>query len=77
MNMEAPSNQDKFRRYRANKKAQGLKEVRMWVPDPSSERFKAEIAAFEEYQRNSNEERDIMAFIEAVADDSLKDIPPY
>jgi Protein of unknown function (DUF3018) len=43
MNAESPRDQDKFRRYRARKKAAGLKEVRMWLPDVHSPEFKAVI----------------------------------
>jgi Protein of unknown function (DUF3018) len=34
-----PKRQDKFRAYRARKKAAGLREVRFWVPDVHSKEF--------------------------------------
>jgi Protein of unknown function (DUF3018) len=42
MNDASPVKSDKFRAYRARKKAQGLREVRFWVPDMRSAAFKAE-----------------------------------
>lgn len=33
MNDLSPKRQDKFRAYRARKKAAGLREIRMWIPD--------------------------------------------
>ena len=49
MNDQSPARSDKFRRYRAKKKAQGLREIRMWVPDVNApgfqERLDREIAA--------------------------------
>ena len=49
MNAETPGSQDKFRRYRAAKKARGLKEYRIWAPDWDSAEFKAEMARAESY----------------------------
>lgn len=40
--MNAPPKQSKFQAYRARKKALGLREVRMWVPDTRSPEFIAE-----------------------------------
>ncbi len=77
MNAETPGKLSKFQRYRARKKAQGLKEVRMWVRDPNTPEFKAEMAAFAEWQRNSEEEREINRFAEALLEDALKNLPPY
>ena len=42
MNELGPKRQDKFRAYRARKKAQGLREVRLWVPDLRSPEMQAE-----------------------------------
>jgi Protein of unknown function (DUF3018) len=76
MNAETPREQDKFRRYRARKKAQGLREVRLWLPDVNSAEFKAQMAVIEKELLASSEEREIALFMEAVLDDVLKDIPP-
>ncbi len=77
MNAETPGHQDKFRRYRARKKAAGLKEVRLWLPDTKSAEFKAQMERFAEYQRTSVEEREAMEFIEGHMAEVLKNIPPY
>ena len=42
MNDASPARLDKFRAYRARKKAAGLREVRMWLPDTRSPEFFAE-----------------------------------
>jgi ferric-dicitrate binding protein FerR (iron transport regulator) len=77
MNAQSHGKLSKFQRYRARKKAAGLKEVRLWVRDPQSPQFKAEMEAFAEWQRNSKSEREAIEFIEAAMADVLKDIPPY
>lgn len=70
MNDSSPSRQDKFRRYRARKKARGLKEIRMWVPDVNApgfqERLDREIAAINA-SRSSREALDWIE--EVIADD--------
>jgi hypothetical protein len=70
MNDSSPARQDKFRRYRARKKAQGLREVRLWVPDVRApgfqDRMDKQIAAINE----SGTHRDALDWIEEViADD--------
>ena len=77
MNAETPKPQDKFRRYRARKKAAGLKELRMWLPDVHSAEFKAEMARAARELNGSQSEREAMDFIEAAMADTMKDIPPY
>lgn len=54
-------------RYRAAKKAAGLKEVRLWVPDTSNPEFLAQLKRDMEAIRNDPDEAEVMAFIEAVA----------
>lgn len=76
MNMESPKNQDKFRRYRANKKAQGLKEVRMWLPDVKSAEFKAKMERAEREYRALPADPGLEAFMDEVLADAFKDIPP-
>ncbi len=49
MNAETPGSQDKFRRYRAAKKAAGLKEYRIWARDWDSPEFRAEMDRAEAY----------------------------
>jgi hypothetical protein len=56
---------DKFSRYRASKRSQGLKLVRLWVPDPEAPGFRAEAERQAALLRGAAEEREVMDFIEA------------
>ena len=75
MNMEAPKDQDKFRRYRANKKARGLREIRLWVRDPNTPEFKDEMKRAAAELGKSKAEHEAMDFIWATMDDTMKDEP--
>jgi hypothetical protein len=55
-------------RYRAAKKAAGLKEVRLWVYDTSNPEFRARLRRDMEAVRKSEQERRDIAFVEAVTD---------
>lgn len=55
-------------RYRAAKKAAGLKEVRLWVYDTSNPEFRARLQRDMEATRKSEQERLDIAFVEAVTD---------
>jgi hypothetical protein len=59
-------------RYRAAKKAAGLKEVRLWVYDTANPEFRARLQRDMEAVRKSESEAEVMAFVEA-----LVDWPPY
>lgn len=76
VNAETPRDQDKFRAYRARKKAAGLREVRLWLPDANSAEFKAQMARIEQELRMSKDERDFALHIDAALDEALQDIPP-
>lgn len=69
MNDSSPDRQDKFRRYRARKKAQGLREIRMWVPDVDApgfqERLDRQIAAI----NASKSHREALDWIDGVIGD--------
>ncbi|HEV2747588.1 MAG TPA: antitoxin MazE-like protein [Allosphingosinicella sp.] len=70
MNDSSPARQDKFRRYRARKKAQGLRQIRLWVPDVNApgfqEKLDRQIAAINASRSN----RETLDWIEEViADD--------
>jgi len=70
MNEQGPKRHDKFRAYRARKKAQGLKQIRMWVPDVNAPGFKALLEREVEILRASRTEKEALDFIEAaIADD--------
>ncbi|MGH6785341.1 MAG: antitoxin MazE-like protein [Novosphingobium sp.] len=62
----SPERHDKFKAYRARKKAEGLREVRRWVPDVSSAAFREASRREAEALRNAPEEEETMQFIEAL-----------
>jgi hypothetical protein len=64
---------DKFSRYRASKRAQGLKLVRLWVPDPEAPGFRSEAKRQALLVNAAPDAREIMDFIEA----STSDLEPY
>ena len=53
-------------RYRAAKKAAGLKEVRLWTFDPKDPAVVAQLQREIELIRNDPDEVEVMKFIEAV-----------
>jgi Protein of unknown function (DUF3018) len=67
MNDLSPKRTDKFRAYRARKKAAGLREVRMWVPDVNAPEFQQALDAQIERINTSEDEREVMIFCEAHA----------
>lgn len=58
----------KFQRYRAARKAGGMKLVRVWVPDPHSPGFAAEAKRQAALLADAGEEADALDFIEKAAD---------
>ena len=58
---------DKFRRYRASRRASGMKLLRVWVPDPRAPGFGEEAHRQASVLRGASEEADVLDFIEAVA----------
>jgi hypothetical protein len=75
MNDLSPKRTDKFRAYRARKKAAGLREVRMWVPDIRNPEFLAQLKRDAEALRGRPEEEEALNFIETVMADTMKDHP--
>jgi hypothetical protein len=63
------SRPDKFRRFRANRKAAGMKLVRIWLPDPGSPEFAAMAKREAEVLRGAPEEQEALDFIEAAMSD--------
>lgn len=63
MNDQSPS---KFARYRARKKAAGLREMRMWVPDVKAPGFWERSLLAAAILRDAPEEEEIMLAIEAM-----------
>lgn len=59
---------NKFQRYRARKHRQGMKLLRVWVPDPAAPGFAAEARRQATLLRGAPEEREALDFIESAAD---------
>ncbi len=56
--MNSAARQDKFSAYRARKRAAGLREVRLWVPDTRSPEFRKEAARQAALLDHSDDERE-------------------
>jgi hypothetical protein len=61
----------KFSTYRARKKAAGYRELRMWVPDVNAPGFREEAARQAALLDQTEEEREISAFMVASATEAL------
>lgn len=59
---------NKFQRYRATRRAHGMKLLRVWVPDPYAPGFREEVHRQALLLRDAPEEREALDFIEAAAD---------
>ena len=62
--MNAEGRPDKFRRYRERKRAAGLREVRLWVPDVRSAAFRVRLAVDVAALNGAAGERESVRFIE-------------
>jgi len=71
------SKPNKYKAYRQRKKAAGLKQVRIWVLDPDVPGFREAMnAAFErERHSQSQETRDLRAFLDAAAEETWGTLP--
>lgn len=58
----------KSQRYRQRRAAQGMKLLRLWVPDPSVPGFAEEVRRQALLLRSAPEEHEALDFIEAAAD---------
>ena len=65
---------DKFQRLRRNRKAAGMRLVRIWVPDPNAPGFAAASRREAELLRGAPEEQEALDFIDAALRD-LDDDP--
>lgn len=63
-----PDEMSKFQRYRTSKRKQGMKLLRVWVPDPTASGFAEEARKQAALLRGAPEEIEALAFIEAVTD---------
>jgi Antitoxin MazE-like len=69
--MPRPANSDgidKFRRYRAHRRARGLRLLRVWIPDPHAPGFREEAERQARLLRGAAEEREALDFIAAAAE---------
>ena len=66
MNDQSPKRHDKFKAYRARKKAAGLREVRFWVPDVHTKEFWEASVREAEALKNCPGEEETMQWIEAL-----------
>lgn len=66
MNDLSSDRQSKFARYRARKRANGLREIRLWVPDRSAPGFWERSVLAAAILRDAPEEEETMCFIEAI-----------
>ncbi len=58
----------RFQRFRARRKAQGMKELRLWVPDTTRPEFAREIKRQLALVEGTPEDRESLEFIENAAD---------
>lgn len=65
----SPKRHDKFSAYRARKKAAGLREVRLWLPDVKSPEFWERSVRAAEALRNDPGEEETMRWIEALCEE--------
>ncbi len=75
MNDASPDKQDKFRRYRAKKKAAGLREIRMWVPDINAPGFKEKLDKQIAAINASKEDREIFDDMQRLSDELWNENP--
>lgn len=66
MNDLSPERPDKFRAYRARKKAAGLREIRLWVPDVHAPGFWEQSVREAELLKNHPSEEETSQWIEAL-----------
>ena len=70
MNDASPRRHDKFSAYRARKKASGLREVRLWLPDVRSAAFRKEVARQSLLLDHSADEREAADLMTRAATES-------
>ncbi|MEO7411215.1 MAG: antitoxin MazE-like protein [Sphingomicrobium sp.] len=70
MNDARPSKHDKFRAYRSRKKASGLREVRIWLPDVRTAVFRNEAKRQAALLDRSTDEIEAAAAMRRLADES-------
>ncbi|MFL5230137.1 MAG: antitoxin MazE family protein [Microvirga sp.] len=63
----AARHESKSARYRQNKRRQGMKLLRIWVPDPNAPGFAEEVRRQAALLRGAPEQEEALDFIEAAA----------
>ena len=71
----SPARHDKFRAYRARKKAAGLREVRMWLPDTKSPEFIAEARRQAALADDGDDVREASEMMERLTREAWRDLP--
>ena len=74
MNDASPAT-NKFRRYRERKKAAGLREIRMWVPDVNAPGFQERLDAQIKLINESEDSRLAQEWIDEMTAELWADIP--
>jgi hypothetical protein len=74
MNDSSPDRQDKFRRYRERKKAAGLREVRLWLPDVNATGFREEAERQAALLRGTGGEKEALEWTEGLRAESWKNL---
>jgi hypothetical protein len=74
MNLHSPK-PDKYKAYRARKKAAGLRQVRIWTLDPDAPGFREAMNAAFARERESKEARALLDASEANAAEVWRDLP--
>lgn len=64
------SSKERVRAYRERMRAAGMRQVTFWVPDTRTEEFKKEARRQTRAIARSEQERDDLAFIEALGDEA-------
>lgn len=62
------SKETRFQRFRARRKAQGMKELRLWVPDTKRPGFAEEMKRQLAMVEGTTEDEEALSFIEHAAD---------
>ncbi len=63
-------NHSRYQRFRSRRKAQGMKELRLWVPDPSVSGFKEEAHRQSRLASEATDDQETLEFI----NDSVRSI---
>lgn len=71
----SPAQQDKFRRYRAKKKAQGLREVRLWALDTKAPGFQEDLNREIALINASKDSAEVQAWLDELVEEVWDQLP--